>query len=231
MAKRASNARGTYVDRRTGRRRKLPKVPGVGHERVHWEAGRVVAGVDEVGRGAWAGPVTCGAVVLSPDHRIYKLRDSKLLDAERRALLDVRIREHASAVGLGHASNDEIDRWGMTQALRVAARRAVDDLGIDVDAILLDGNFDYLVTHPAPVTTIIKGDAHSSSIAAASILAKVARDTMMVAAHEDHPGYDFAANKGYPAPTHVAGLDDLGPCRIHRHSWNPIVTRTTPRLW
>ena len=231
MSLRASRARGTYVDRRTGRRRKLPRVPGIRHEQPHWDDGLVVVGVDEVGRGAWAGPVTCGAVVLSPTRRIYKLRDSKLLDADRREQLEARIHEHATAVSIGHAGNDEIDRWGMTEALRVAARRAVDGLGLDVDAILLDGNFDYLATHPAPVTTIVKGDAHSSSIAAASIVAKVARDRLMVIADDEHPGYDFASNKGYPAPTHVAGLDDLGPCRLHRHSWQPIVARTTPRLW
>ncbi len=228
---RASNARGTYVDRRTGRRRKLPKVPSVHHEREHWESDRVVAGVDEVGRGAWAGPVTCGAVVLSPERRIYKLRDSKLLDPARREALDARIRQRAVAVGVGHASNDEIDRWGMTQALRVAAARAVDDLRVEVDVILLDGNFDYLAAHAAPVTTIIKGDAHSSSIAAASIVAKVARDRLMVAADKAHPGYEFATNKGYPAPAHVEALDMTGPCVLHRHSWNPIVSRTTPRLW
>lgn len=231
MSMRASRARGTYVDRRTGRRRKLPRVPGIRHEQPHWDDGLVVVGVDEVGRGAWAGPVTCGAVVLSPERRIYKLRDSKLLDAARRDHLEARIRQHATAVSIGHADNDEIDRWGMTEALRVAARRAVEGLGMDVHVILLDGNFDYLATHPAPVTTIVKGDAHSSSIAAASIVAKVERDRLMVMADGEHPGYDFASNKGYPAPTHVAGLDDLGPCRLHRHSWNPIVARTTPRLW
>jgi ribonuclease HII len=231
MAPRASRARGSYVDRRTGRRRKLPRVPGIRHERAHWDQGLVVAGVDEVGRGAWAGPVTCGAVVLSPTRRIYKVRDSKVLDAARREHLAARIHEHATATAVGHASNDEIDRWGMTRALRVAARRAVDGLGMGVDVILLDGNFDYLSDHPADVTTIVKGDAHSSSIAAASIVAKVARDALMVAADDEHPGYDFASNKGYPAPSHVAGLDDLGPCRLHRHSWNPIVARTTPRLW
>lgn len=201
------------------------------HERGHWDDGRIVAGVDEVGRGAWAGPVTCGAVVLSADRRIYKLRDSKLLDAARREALDERIRQRAVAVGIGHAGNDEIDRWGMTQALRLAAARAVDALGVDVDVVLLDGNFDYLAAHPAEVTTIVKGDAHSSSIAAASIVAKVARDHLMTTAGDDHPGYEFATNKGYAAPAHVEALDVIGPCALHRHSWNPIVARTTPRLW
>ncbi|MBY5164069.1 ribonuclease HII [Salsipaludibacter albus] len=226
---RASQARGTYVDR-SGRRRKLPLVPAITHEQRHWDAGRVVAGVDEVGRGAWAGPVTCAAVVLPTDRRIYKLRDSKLLTPEARELLDSRIRAHA-VVGIGHAFHDEIDRVGMTLALRRAARRAVDSLGLRVDEILLDGNFDFLADHPARVTTLVKGDALSASIAAASIVAKVARDGWMVAAAEQHPGYDFADNKGYPAPTHMAALDDIGPCDLHRHSWEPIVRAVQPRLF
>ncbi len=213
-------------------------VPGITHEQAWWDRDLVVAGVDEVGRGAWAGPVTCGAVVLPRDSRIYKLRDSKLLTAEAREVLDDRIRARAVAVGLGHADNTEIDRWGMTRALRVAAHRALDDLGAAVDAVLLDGNFDFIGHRPirdadrlAEVTTIVHGDAHSASIAAASIVAKVARDALMVAAATDHPHYDFDGNKGYPAPTHIAALDDVGPCDLHRHSWDPILRRTTPSLW
>lgn len=231
MARRAPRARGTYVDPDTGRRRRLPKVPPLDFEHEHWSDGRLVAGVDEVGRGAWAGPVTCAAVVLDPDARIYKLRDSKLLDHGRREHLSARIHERAVAVAVGHASNDEIDRWGMTRALCVAAHRAVDGLGVDVTVILLDGTFDFLATHPAPVTTIAKGDARSASIAAASIVAKVARDRLMAAVHDDHGDYDFASNKGYPSPDHVAALDEVGPCRWHRHSWEPIVARTMPRLF
>ncbi len=213
-------------------------VPGITHEQTWWERGLVVAGIDEVGRGAWAGPVTCAAVVLPSDSRIYKLRDSKLLTPDARDVLDVRVRERAVAVGLGHADNTEIDRWGMTEALRVAASRALDDLGGPVDAVLLDGNFDFVGHRPtrdddrlADVTTIVHGDAHSASIAAASIVAKVARDALMVAAATEHPHYDFDGNKGYPAPAHVAALDDVGPCDLHRHSWDPIVRRTTPSLW
>lgn len=230
MAKRASRARGSYVDRQ-GRRRRLPRVPSVRHEQPLWDAGKVVVGVDEVGRGAWAGPVTCAAVVLPPDRRIYKIRDSKLLDEQRRLQLSERIRQQALAVSVGHASNLEIDRLGMTRALRRAARRAVDGLGVGVDVVLLDGNFDFLSDHPAEVTTIVHGDAHSASIAAASIVAKVARDALLVAAHDDHVAYDFADNKGYPAPVHVAALDEHGPCVLHRHSWAPILRRVTPRLF
>ncbi len=237
MSPRVTRARGTYVDR-SGRRRKLPRVPGVTHEQSWWDRDLVVAGIDEVGRGAWAGPVTCAAVVLASDTRIYKLRDSKLLTPDAREVLDRRIRTRAVAVGLGHADNDEIDRWGMTRALREAAHRALDDLGRAVDGVLLDGNFDFVGHRPtddpdrlAEVTTIVHGDARSASIAAASIVAKVARDALMVAASADHPHYEFDGNKGYPAPVHVAALDDVGPCDLHRHSWDPIVRRTTPSLW
>lgn len=245
MSPRVTRARGTYVDR-GGRRRKLPRVPGITHEQPWWDGGRVVAGLDEVGRGAWAGPVTCATVVLPSDSRIYKLRDSKLLTAEAREVLDERIRERAVGVGVGHADNTEIDRWGMTRALRVAAHRALDDLdenldgALDgaVDAVLLDGNFDFVgrrgtadPDRTVDVTTIVHGDARSASIAAASIVAKVARDALMVAAAGDHPHYGFDGNKGYPAPAHVAALDDVGPCDLHRHSWDPIVRRTTPSLW
>lgn len=213
-------------------------MPGISHEQSWWDRELVVAGLDEVGRGAWAGPVTCAAVVLPRDRRIYKLRDSKLLTAEAREVLDERIRARAVAVGLGHADNTEIDAWGMTRALRVASHRALDDLGRPVDAVLLDGNFDFVGHRTGrtedtlvDVTTIVHGDAHSASIAAASIVAKVARDALMRRAAPDHPHYDFDGNKGYPAPSHVAALDDVGPCALHRHSWDPIVRRTTPSLW
>lgn len=231
MGRRARPARGTWVNPDTGRRRRLPEVPPLDFERRAWADDLVVVGVDEVGRGAWAGPVTCGAVVLDPDARIYKLRDSKVLQPAQRERLSARIRERARAVAVGHASNDEIDRWGMTTALVVAAHRAVDGLGMTVDHVLLDGNFDFLAGHEAVVTTVVKGDARSASIAAASIVAKVARDHLMSIVANDHSAYDFASNKGYPSPSHVAALDEVGPCRWHRHSWEPIVVRTTPRLF
>lgn len=231
MSRRAPRSHGTYVDPASGRRRRLPLVPPLDHEQRLWGQDLAVVGVDEVGRGAWAGPVTCGAVMLDPGARINNLRDSKVLTFEQRARLDLRIRSRARAVGVGHASSEEIDRWGMTRALRTAALRAVDDVGAVVDMILLDGRFDFLSEHPAPVTTIVKGDARSASIAAASIVAKVARDALLVAYDEVHPAYGFASNKGYPAPDHVAALGELGPCPWHRHSWQPIITRTTPRLF
>jgi ribonuclease HII len=197
-------------------------VPGLTAERPHWEAGRIVAGVDEVGRGAWAGPVTYAAVVLPTDRRMYKLRDSKLLPPPERERLAARIHGFAVGVGLGQASNDEIDQLGMSAAMQLAARRAVDALPCRPDALLLDGNWDFLADYGTRNETLVRGDGRSASIAAASIVAKVARDAQLVDADPDHPAYAFASNKGYPAPTHRRALADHGPCRLHRRSWAPI---------
>jgi ribonuclease HII len=206
----------------SGRVRRLPDVPGVILERAHWDAGAVVAGIDEVGRGAWAGPVTCAAVVLPSDRRMYKLRDSKVLDPVRREELADRLRDFALAVGVGHAGNEEIDAVGMSEAMRRAARRAVDALDVRPDVVLLDGNWDFLAGYGTHNERVVHGDARSASIAAASIVAKVTRDALMTGHHDAHPVYDFASNKGYPAPTHRAALDAYGPCELHRRSWAPI---------
>lgn len=214
----------------TGRRIRLPDVPGITHERPWWARGASVAGVDEVGRGAWAGPVTFAAVVLPSDRRMYKLRDSKMLDAQRREELAARLADFAIGIGLGHASNAEIDRLGMSDAMRLAASRAVASLPVRPDAVLVDGNWNMLQGLEQPVETIVHGDARSASIAAASIVAKVTRDGMMRSVCAEHPPYVFSSNKGYPSPPHVAALDRHGPCELHRHSWAPIRARTTPRL-
>lgn len=216
----------------SGRVRRLPDVPGIAFERPHWDAGAVVAGVDEVGRGAWAGPVTYAAVVLPSDRRMYKLRDSKVLDPPRRQELHDRLWEFARAIGIGHASNEEIDALGMSEAIRRAARRAVDALGeVRPDVVLLDGNWDFLAGYGSHNVPLVHGDAHSASIAAASIVAKVTRDAIMAGCAPDHPPYDFASNKGYPSPDHVAALDRHGPCVLHRHSWAPVAARAHPRLF
>ncbi|MGH8909142.1 MAG: ribonuclease HII [Egibacteraceae bacterium] len=205
-----------------GRRKRLPDVPGLTHERGWWEQGAVIAGVDEVGRGAWAGPVTYGAVVLPRDRRMYKLRDSKMLDAERREELAARIAAFALGVSIGHATSDEIDALGMSEAMRLAARRAVDGLPIRPDVCLLDGNWDFLADAGTHNERIVHGDACSASIAAASIVAKVTRDRLMTEASPRYPAYGFCRNKGYPSPEHRASLHAHGPCPLHRHSWAPI---------
>jgi len=213
-----------------GKRIRLPDVPGVTHERPWWDDGGLVAGVDEVGRGAWAGPVTFAAVVLPSDRRMYKLRDSKVLDAPRREELAARLGSFALGIGIGHATNGEIDAMGMSDAMRLAASRAVSALPVRPDAFLVDGNWNMLPRVEQPVTTIVHGDARSASIAAASIVAKVTRDALMRSVCPTYPRYVFSSNKGYPSPPHVAALDRHGPCVLHRHSWAPIRTRTTPRL-
>ncbi len=200
------------------------KAPGLVAERGLWDAGhRVVAGLDEVGRGAWAGPLTVGVVVPDRNRRITGVRDSKMLtEPEREALFD-RITGWAEAWSVGHASNDECDDLGMSDAQRLAARRALDGLGLAVDRVLLDGNWDFVGGGRA--STIVRGDATCLSIAAASVVAKVTRDREMAALEADYPGYGFAQHKGYPTKMHLAALAALGPCAIHRRSFAPVARR------
>lgn len=189
-------------------------------ERSCWDAGaEVVCGIDEVGRGAWAGPVTVGAVAISADlRRIVKVRDSKVLTVEEREALYPKIVGWAAAWGVGHASHSECDELGMTTALRLAAERALAAMGCRPDRIILDGNHDYL-NRPDEVQTVVDGDASCLSVAAASIVAKVTRDRMMAAEAECYPGYDFDSNRGYPSPRHRCALLGYGPTAIHRRSW------------
>ena len=192
--------------------------PSLEVERQCWAAGEsVVVGVDEVGRGSWAGPLSVGAAVLPTDRRVYKVRDSKLLsEAEREALFD-RIADWCVSWCVGHASQEECDELGMSAAQKLAARRAVDGLNVEPDRVLLDGNWDFV--GGGRTTRIVKGDATCLSISAASILAKVTRDRIMRAEAPAFPGYDFEFNKGYPCPRHKAALQWQGPTTIHRRSW------------
>ena len=194
------------------------KAPGLSEERDLWAEGAdVVVGIDEVGRGSWAGPLTIGAVVAPKDRRIYKLRDSKALtETERESLFD-RIADWCEAWSIGHASHEECDELGMSAAQKLAARRAVAGLGVSVDAVILDGKWDF-VGHPN-TRKLVRGDATCLSIAAASILAKVTRDRMMRAEAHNYPGYDFDLNKGYPCPRHKSAILGYGPTPIHRRSW------------
>lgn len=192
--------------------------PGLHEERAFWAAGAdVVIGIDEVGRGAWAGPLTLAAAVVPKDRRINKVRDSKMLtEAEREAMFD-RVVEWVEAYGVGHASHEECDALGMSAAQRLAASRAIAGLGVDVDAVILDGKWDF-VGHPN-TRRIIKADAKCLSVAAASIIAKVTRDRMMREDADAFPGYNFENNKGYPCPRHKTALQAYGPTSIHRRSW------------
>lgn len=190
--------------------------PTLAVERELWGSGHpVVVGLDEVGKGAWAGPLTVGAAVVPRDRRIYKVRDSKMLtSAEREALFD-RIARWCVSWGVGHASHAECDELGMSEAQRLAARRALAALDVEPDAVVLDGKWDFV----GGARRIVKGDAVCLSIAAASILAKVTRDRMMIAEAEHYPAWWFAQNKGYPCHRHRAALQAWGPTTIHRRSW------------
>jgi ribonuclease HII len=193
-------------------------VPSLAVERSLWAEGHdVVVGMDEVGRGAWAGPISVGAAVLPRDRRVYKVRDSKMLTEDERERLFDRIASWCAAWGVGHASQEECDGLGMSEAQRLAARRAIEALGVEPERVLVDGRWDF-VGRPN-TRRIVKGDASCLSIAAASILAKVTRDRLMRDESDHFPGYDFDRNKGYPCPRHKAALQAWGPTAIHRRSW------------
>jgi ribonuclease HII len=190
--------------------------PGLSVERQLWSADvTVVVGVDEVGRGAWAGPLSVGAAVVPRDRRVYKIRDSKMLTEDEREAMFERISGWVEAWSVGHASHTECDELGMSDAQRLAAKRALGGLGLSPDHVLVDGNWDFV----GGAQRIVRGDRTSLSIAAASILAKVTRDRMMRGVAPEYPGYNFEGNKGYPCPTHKAHLQAMGPSAIHRRSW------------
>jgi len=179
-----------------------------------------VAGVDEAGRGPLAGPVVAAAVILDRKRIPKGLDDSKQMQPEGREEAYVRIFEKAVAVGVGEASVDEIDLVNIRQATHLAMARAVRALGVAADFALVDGNDPPAL--PCPCDVIIEGDARSASIAAASIIAKVTRDRMMRALHEEFPGYGWFTNKGYSTEAHLEALSRLGPCRHHRRSFAPV---------
>ena len=179
-----------------------------------------VCGVDEAGRGPWAGPVSAAAVILNPDDLPPGIDDSKALTEKRRAALEPLIKSRALAWGVGFASVEEIDELNILHATGLAMRRAVEALAVTPAFALVDGNYKFKL--PCEIKTVVKGDSISASIAAASILAKTARDRLMVEMDGLYPGYGFAGHKGYHAQVHVEALRTLGPCPIHRRGWEPI---------
>jgi ribonuclease HII len=203
------------------------------------EGHRLLAGMDEVGRGALAGPVSVGVVVIDDLCRSAPVgvKDSKLLSPQMRQRMVPKIRRWATAYAVGHSSPGELDQYGIMVALRLAGNRALAALPVIPDLVILDGNYDWL-TDPervgllsflesavaldpcVPVRTMVKADLYCSSVAAASVLAKVERDAMMVALAAEVPGYAWELNKGYSAPEHFDALKNRGPSVHHRRSWH-----------
>ena len=179
-----------------------------------------ICGIDEAGRGPWAGPVVAAAVILPRKGRPKGLADSKQISPQARERLARAIRACA-LVSVGLASPEEIDQHNILQATYIAMRRAVEALPQAPVAALIDGN-GAPATFPCPTETIVDGDAHVACISAASIIAKVERDRLMVDACALYPGYGFARHKGYGAPEHQRALLELGPCAIHRMSFKPV---------
>jgi ribonuclease HII len=179
-----------------------------------------VCGVDEAGRGPWAGPVSAAAVILDPDRVPKGLNDSKKLSAKARAALEEEIKAVAIAWCVDMASIEEIAEYNILHATGRAMCRAIEGLSVTPAIALVDGNYRFPL--PCEIKTVVKGDSLSCSIAAASILAKEARDRLMIEMDAVYPGYGFASHKGYHARIHVEGLVKLGPSPIHRLGWAPV---------
>ena len=205
-------------------RRRAPPRPTRGREIRLWRAGcRRVAGVDEVGRGPLAGPVTAGAVVLQPHARpawLHELRDSKQLSPTKRRRLASAIRDSAVDWALGWAAAQEVDSVGIVAATRLAMLRALAALSAPAEFVLVDGQNELRLG--CPTEAIVRGDAAVTCIAAASVLAKVARDAWMAALDARFQGYGFRAHKGYGTAAHLAALRQQGPCPEHRFSFAPV---------
>jgi ribonuclease HII len=186
-----------------------------------WACGfRRIAGLDEAGRGPLAGPVVAAVVILPRRWSLEVLDDSKLLSEDQRETLFSSITAHAVAWGIGTSSEQEIDELNILGATRLAGSRAIKDLGLPPDYLILDAL--HLPTVFIHQRAVIKGDQLSISIAAASILAKVSRDRIMQTYHERFPDYDFHHHKGYPTPEHLKRLQQFGPCPAHRRSFRPV---------
>ncbi|MEY3744536.1 MAG: hypothetical protein RLZ48_214 [Actinomycetota bacterium] len=200
-------------------------VPTLDVERQLFAAGaRVIVGIDEVGRGAIAGPVTIGAVAIDASHTTFPegLADSKLLTPKRREAMEPLVREGPPAHATGSATAEDIDRIGIVSALGLAASRALAALGVTPDVLIIDGNTPFLVEEPDGPRIImrIKADQDCASVAAASVIAKVERDALMTRLHVEHPQYGWEGNKGYGAAVHTDAIRTHGVTVYHRTSWN-----------
>lgn len=195
-------------------------LPPTTEEEVFWKQGLVVAGIDEAGRGPLYGPVVCGAVILTP-HNLPIAYDSKTLSPVRRAELAEEVRTAAVSWGVGEASAAEIDELGMSVALALAAQRALSALAVRPDAVIVDGPRD-ITRSGLPAICLVKGEQHSRSIAAASLLAKTHHDAVVLRLAQQHTGYGIERNMGYGTAEHLEALRRLGPTSEHRKSFRPV---------
>jgi ribonuclease HII len=208
----------------------MSKRPDLRYERRLWKTGLAsIAGVDEAGVGPMAGPVVAAAVIFEPEHFIKGVHDSKQLSHEKRESLFPQIREQALALGVGIAGPDEVDELNVYWAAMLASERALAALGRRPDHVLVDGRL--IPNLKLPQTKIVGGDRKSFCIAAASIIAKVTRDRMMVEYDAEYPGYGFASHKGYCTADHFAALAALGPTPIHRRSFAPVKEAAQRKLF
>ena len=191
------------------------------YEGQAWREGILrVAGLDEAGRGPLAGPVVAAAVIIAPERRIKRLADSKILSAERREELYGLIHERAVAVGVGIVDHLTIDRINILEATRLAMRLALENLGVVPELVITD--FVALRDLPCPQKNLVDGDARCATVAAASIVAKVTRDRIMLEVDKQFPEYGFARHKDYGTPDHLAALDRHGPCALHRRTFSGV---------
>lgn len=202
-----------------------PPAPDLSFETALWQQGKqAVAGIDEAGRGALAGPVAAAAIILPADPNLSQLltgvKDSKQMTHLARSRWAIRLKEIALSWGVGFASSDEIDAIGIVPATCLAARRAVEQLRLTPEHLLID--YLSLPDIPIPQTSLVKGDARCYSIAAASILAKTSRDILCCELDYQYPGYGFSQHKGYGTAAHLSALTRLGPTNVHRRSFSPI---------
>jgi len=195
--------------------------PDYSFERKIWEIGKTPAGVDEAGRGPLAGPVVAAAVILPKECRIDGLNDSKKLSSEKREILFDRIKTLAVSIGVGVIEPEEIDRINILRAALLAMEIAVNNLDRQPDFLLIDGNTRTSLL--IPQETVVKGDSKCYSIAAASIIAKVTRDSIMEGYHDIYPEYNFKKHKGYPTREHLEAIRKFGPSPIHRKTFRGVL--------
>ena len=203
----------------------IPAAPDLSFEHALWKEGIIyVAGIDEAGRGSLAGPVTAAAVILPQMEKVpvffSAVQDSKQLSTEAREWERKKIEENSLDWGVGYASNLEIDRYGIVPATRLAVRRALEEVKNQPQHLLVD--YIVLPNNPLPQTRLVKGDARSLSIAAASILAKTHRDALMITLAEKYPEYELGTNKGYGTAAHREAIQRYGPSPLHRMSFAPM---------